>query len=240
MTGFLPRKRKPPGGARRFWSSVALSLPTRLPLRPPSGARTQNRQKNQERESMGGNVARDLWTASSPTRTTSDGIEESVVANAVGRSPRWRARSPACRRSRYRWSSALPHAVSLISTLAAGFGLALLLGFVAARLRPAGAGRLPARRHRDRPGDAGLRRRRRDRRPAGRDRRDAADVRRRPALLARRPAGGAQDRAARRGRADGGGHARWAPALALLVGLDAAARRWCSASRCRWRARWCC
>ena len=28
----------------------------------------------------------------------------------------------------------MPHAVSLISTLAAGFGLALLFGFIAARL----------------------------------------------------------------------------------------------------------
>jgi hypothetical protein len=58
----------------------------------------------------------------------------------------------------------------------------------------AAAGGLSAGRHADRPGHAGLRRRRRARRPAGRDRRDAADVRRRPALLAGRPAGGAQDR----------------------------------------------
>lgn len=30
--------------------------------------------------------------------------------------------------------SAMPHSISLITTLAAGFGLALILGFVAARL----------------------------------------------------------------------------------------------------------
>ena len=70
----------------------------------------------------------------------------------------------------------------------------------------AGADRLSRRRRPHRTGDAGLRRRRRDRGPAGRDRRHAADVRRRPALLARRPAGRAQGRAARRRRADGGGH----------------------------------
>ena len=45
-----------------------------------------------------------------------------------------RARSLACRPSTSAWSDALPHAVSLISTLAAAFGLALVFGFVAARL----------------------------------------------------------------------------------------------------------
>ena len=55
---------------------------------------------------------------------------------------------------------------------------------------------------------------------AGRDRRDAADVRRRPALLAGRPAVGAQDRVARRHRADRGGHRAGRAALALWWGWD--------------------
>jgi CPA2 family monovalent cation:H+ antiporter-2 len=122
----------------------------------------------------------------------------------------------------------LPHAVSLISTLAAGFGLALLFGFVAARLGlPALIGYLD-RRHRHRAGDARLRRRCRDRRAARRDRRDAADVRRRPPFLARRPAGGAQGGAAGRGGADGGGDGAgrgrrrfwgWSLGAALVFGL---------------------
>ena len=131
------------------------------------------------------------------------------------------------------------HSVSLINTVAAGLGLALVLGFLAARLRlPALVGYLlagviigPFT-----PGfvaDASIAG------PAGRDRRDAADVRRRPALLARRPAGGAQDRAARRGGADGGGDAAGRRA-GHLVGLEPGRARWCSAWRCRWPARWCC
>ena len=128
----------------------------------------------------------------------------------------------------------------LITTLAAALGLALILGFIAARLKPAGAGRLPARRRADRAGHAGLRRRRRPRRPARRDRRDAADVRRRPALLARRPARGAPDRGARRARADGVSPRRWARRSRCWLGLDARRRRWCSGSRCRWRAPSCC
>ena len=83
---------------------------------------------------MGGNVARDLWTASSPMRRRAMDRGKCCRHTPSAVSLRWRARSPACRRSSYWWSSALPHAVSLISTLAAGFGLALMFGFVAARL----------------------------------------------------------------------------------------------------------
>ena len=79
----------------------------------------------------------------------------------------------------------MPHDVSLIATIAAGFGLAMVFGFVAVRLRmPPLVGYLlagvvigPAT-----PGfvaDVGLAQ------PAGRDRRDAAHVRRRSPLLAR-------------------------------------------------------
>ena len=123
----------------------------------------------------------------------------------------------------------MPHSVSLITTIAAGLGLALVLGFLAARLRlPALVGYLlagvvigPFT-----PGfvaDAEL----------------AAQLAEigvmllmfgvGPALLARRPAGGAQDRGARRAGADrrghGAGHGRWrtggagAWAAALVFGL---------------------
>ena len=110
------------------------------------------------------------------------------------------------------------------------------------RRRPpavAGAGRLPGRRHRHRPGNAGLRRRRRPRRPARRDRRHAADVRRRAALLVRRPAGGAQNRAPRRPRPDRRRDRARRPGRAAL-GLEPGRRASSSAWRCRSPARWCC
>ena len=138
----------------------------------------------------------------------------------------------------------MPHEPALITTIAAAFGLALILGFVAARLRlPALVGYLlagivigPAT-----PGfvaDVELVA------AARRDRRDAADVRRGLALLAGRPAGGAPDRAAGRRGADGRRHGAgraawrmvwgWSPARgpgvrARAVGREhrgAAARRW--------------
>ena len=114
----------------------------------------------------------------------------------------------------------------------------------AARLRrraaeAAALGGLPAGRHRDRPGHARFRGRREDRRRAGRDRRHAADVRCRPALFGGRPDVGAQDRAARRHRADRGGH-RNGRRRGAVVGLGPAGGAWCSGSRCRWPARWCC
>ena len=100
----------------------------------------------------------------------------------------------------------MPHSVSLITTIAAALGLALVLGLIAVRLRlPALVGYLvagviigPAT-----PGfvadhGAGA--------AARRDRRDAADVRRRPALLAQGSARSAPDRVARRHRADRRGH----------------------------------
>ncbi len=78
----------------------------------------------------------------------------------------------------------MDHNISLITTLAAGFGIALMLGLIAERLKlPALVGYLvagiligPAT-----PGfvaDVG------DRRAAFRDRRHVADVRRRPAFFA--------------------------------------------------------
>ena len=86
----------------------------------------------------------------------------------------------------------MPHSVSLINTIAAGLGLALVLGFIAARLRlPPLVGYLLAGVIVG-PFTPGFVADRRARRAAGRDRRHPADVRRRPALLARRPAGGAQ------------------------------------------------
>ena len=77
----------------------------------------------------------------------------------------------------------MEHSVSLITTLAAGFGLALVLGFIAAKLKlPALVGYLlagivigPAT-----PRFCGGRT---DRVATGRGRRDAADVWRGPALL---------------------------------------------------------
>jgi CPA2 family monovalent cation:H+ antiporter-2 len=126
-----------------------------------------------------------------------------------------------------------------ITTIAAGFGLALVLGFIAERLKlPALVGYLlagivigPAT-----PGFVADS-------PAGgaavRDRRDAADVRRGPAFLARRSAGGPK-RIAVPG-------AVVQMAVATLLGMALAwswgwswAPAWCSACRCRWPARWCC
>ena len=72
---------------------------------------------------MGANVARAPSRSRQPQRETGRWIGEKCCRRRRRRS-----------RPRLRWSDALPHAVSLISTLAAGFGLALLFGFVAARL----------------------------------------------------------------------------------------------------------
>ena len=70
------------------------------------------------------------------------------------------------------------------------------------RCKAVAAGRLSARRRRDRPVHAGLRRRPEHRQRARRNRRHPADVRRRPAFLAARPAVGPRHRGAGRDRAD--------------------------------------
>jgi hypothetical protein len=125
--------------------------------------------------------------------------------------------------------ASMPHAVSLITTVAAGLGLAMILGYIAARLRmPPLVGYLLAGIAIG-PAHAGVRRRRGTRRSARRDRRDVAHVRRRPALLAGRSARGETHRRAWRRRADRGRHGPgrrqsriwwgWAPGAALVFGL---------------------
>ena len=133
----------------------------------------------------------------------------------------------------------MPHAVSLISTLAAGFGLALVFGFVAERLRlPALVGYLlagivigPAT-----PGfvaDAEL----------------AAQLAEIGVMLLMFGVGlhfSLDDLLAVRKIALPGAVVQMAVATALGaarragLGLAAGRRRWCSASRCRSPARWCC
>ena len=124
------------------------------------------------------------------------------------------------------WSDALPHAVSLISTLAAGFGLAL---YSASSRRAWACRRSSAI---SSPASSSARSRRassptRDRVPARRDRRHAADVRRRPPLLARRPARRAPGRAARAPSCRSRSRRRSAVVAALLWGWRAGRRRSC-------------
>ena len=124
------------------------------------------------------------------------------------------------------------HELPLITTIAAALGLALVLGFLAARLRlPALVGYLVAGILIG-PFTPGLRGRHPAGLAAGGDRRDAADVRRGPAFLPGRPAGRAQDRGAGRGRADASPPRHWAPA-SRCGGAGASPPRWCSAWRCR-------
>ena len=130
------RQKKPPGFARRSWIRCAPDLPTRLPLQPPSGARTQNTHKTNTRN-HGGNVARRLavWRRRQETR-----VMDRRKALAMTRSSARTERRNASLFSRASarppgWAVAVPHGVSLITTIAAGFGLALVFGFIAARLR---------------------------------------------------------------------------------------------------------
>ncbi|MGN5478281.1 hypothetical protein ACTMU2_18570 [Cupriavidus basilensis] len=50
----------------------------------------------------------------------------------------------------------MEHNVPLITTLAAGFGIALVLGFLAERIKVPALVVRPGRRHHHRPGHAGL------------------------------------------------------------------------------------
>ena len=110
------------------------------------------------------------------------------------------------------------HEATLIATIAIGFVLAFGFGYVADRLRlPPLVGYLLAGILIG-PLHAGLRGRRRARRPARRDRRHPADVRRRPAFLAVRPAGRARHRHPGRDRPDRAGDRCSASALCSLWG----------------------
>ena len=98
MAVLLQRKvegqKKPPGVARRFWIRCA-PLPTRLPLQPPSGARTQNRQKTRRAKSW-----RQCSTA--PRRLVNDNRRQtSWIAGKCcpQAAPRPSPRSPAARRA---------------------------------------------------------------------------------------------------------------------------------------------
>ena len=120
----------------------------------------------------------------------------------------------------------MPHDITLISTIAVGFALAFLFGFLATSPGLVPAGRLPGRGGGGRPLHPRLRRRSRHCRTVGRDRRHAADVRRGPAFLR-----GRSD-----GRAAGGDSRRHWPDRASPP-ASASASRWRGAGA--WGRGWC-